>query len=138
MDRGNMIKNETEKLLYEILNDAFPGQWVSEFKGIDGRKFRFDAANPSLKVAVEIEGAIWTQGRHNRPLGMLQDMKKYNLATVNGWKILRYDTETLRKRPWELIKDVRMLCGVDDAAQQTLNLDGLKQQKIEQIQVRLS
>ena len=132
-----MIKGENERLLIEILNESYPGQWVSEFKGIDGRKFRFDAANPTLKIAVEIEGAVWTQGRHNRPLGMLQDMKKYNLATVSGWKILRYDTETLRRRPWELIADVRKLCGVD-VSQAELCLDGLKQTTLQQVQVKIS
>jgi len=133
------MKGENVLLLYEILNEAYPGQWISEFKGIEGRKFRFDAANPTLKIAIEIEGGLWLQGRHNQPLGMIADMEKYNLAVVEGWRVLRYTPDTIRKAPWKLIKDVRLLCGVDDSAQTTLSLDGLKQTKLkEQVQVRLS
>ena len=135
-----MIKNENERLLYEILNDAFPGKWVSEFKGIEGRKFRFDAANPTDKVCIEIEGGIWMGGKggHTSGIGYEQNMEKYNLAVLEGWKVLRYSPATLKKSPWKLIKDVRMLCGVDDAAQTELCLDGLKQSKIDSVQVRLS
>jgi hypothetical protein len=135
---GNMIKGKNERLLYEILNEAYPDQWVSEHKGIEGRKFRFDCANPTLKIAIEIEGGLWITGRHNQPLGMIADMEKYNLAVVEGWKVLRYAPETIRKCPWKLIADVRKLCGESDEAQQTLSLDGLRQTKLEQVQVRLS
>ena len=133
-----MLKNENERLLYEILNEAYPGQWVSEHKGIEGRKYRFDCANPDKKIAIEIEGGLWLQGRHNRPLGMIQDMDKYNAAVVEGWKVLRYSPDTIRKFPWKLIADVRKLCGCTDEAQTTLCLDGYKQAKLEQIQVKIS
>lgn len=107
------IKGDNERLLYEILNEAYPGKWVSEHKGIEGRKFRFDCANPEKKIAIEIEGAIWTYGRHNQPTGMIQDMEKYNLAVLEGWKVLRYTTDTIRKCPNKILSDVRVLCGED-------------------------
>ncbi len=131
------MKGENERLLYEILNDVYPGQWKSEFAGINGRKFRFDAANPTQKIAIEIEGGLWISGRHNRPVGMEQDMKKYNAAVLDGWRVLRYSPETLRKRPYELIRDVRMLCGSDDKAQTLLDLDGCKQGTLGQVQVKV-
>jgi len=117
------MKGENERLLYEILNEAYPSQWVNEHKGIEGRKFRFDAANPTLKIAVEIEGGLWITGRHNRPIGMKQDMDKYNLAVLEGWKVLRYSPETLKKTPWKIIKDVRMLCGSNPEGQKMLCFD---------------
>lgn len=129
---------ENERLLHEILNESYPGQWVSEHKGIPNRKFRFDCANPSQKIAIEIEGGLWIRGRHNRPIGMGQDMEKYNLATLEGWKVLRYSPETLKKRPWMIIKDVRTLCGrsTNDIAQGTLCFDDVKGPKV-QVQVKL-
>ena len=138
-----MLKNENERLLYEILNEAYPGQWVSEHKGIEGRKYRFDCANPDKKIAIEIEGGLWLQGRHNRPLGMIQDMDKYNAAVVEGWKVLRYSPDTIRKFPWKLIADVRKLCGCVDINQTSLSMEGdtfkiCKQAKLEQIQVKIS
>ena len=126
-----MVKNENERILYEILNEAFPGQWVSEHKGIEGRRFKFDCANPDKKIAIEIDGGLWIQGRHNRPLGMIQDMEKINAAVVEGWKVLRYSPDALRKAPWKLIADVRKLCGCSDESQTTLCLDGYRQAKLE-------
>ena len=53
------------------------------------RRWRFDFAWPSFKLAVEVEGAIFVGGRHNRALGMMADMEKYNAAALLGWKVLR-------------------------------------------------
>jgi very-short-patch-repair endonuclease len=103
------MKNEA--LLLGLLNDAFPRQWKSEYKGIEGRKFRFDAANPSAQIAVEIEGAIWmgNKGGHTTGIGYTKDMEKYNLATLEGWRILRYSPAILKKTPEKIIEDVRKL-----------------------------
>ena len=119
------MKNENERLLHIILNETWPGQWVQEHKGIEGRKFRFDCANPSQKIAIEIEGGLWIHGGHNRPLGFLSNMEKYNAATVDGWRILRYDPDTLRKTPYKIIRDVRLLCGASstEAGQTILCFD---------------
>jgi very-short-patch-repair endonuclease len=61
------------------------------------RKWRFDAAFPSAKVALEIEGGVWQYGRHNRASGFLKDMEKYNEAAALGWRVIR--------TPWEWIED---------------------------------
>jgi very-short-patch-repair endonuclease len=133
-----MAQHENEKLLFEILNEAYPGQWVNEFEGIEGRKFRFDCANPILKIAIEIEGGIWLpKGGHNTGMAMERDMEKYNLATVEGWKVLRYSPQTLRQSPWKLIKDVRLLCGANNSVDKIISIDGLRIRKVEQVQVKL-
>lgn len=53
------------------------------------RKWKFDFCIPSLMIAIEIEGAVWTQGRHTRGAGFIADMEKYNTATAMGWRIFR-------------------------------------------------
>lgn len=53
------------------------------------RKWRFDYAWPAQKVALEVEGGIWTNGRHTRGKGFLEDIAKYNRAAVLGWRLLR-------------------------------------------------
>lgn len=133
------MKGANEKYLWEILNEAYPGQWVGEYKGIIGRKFRFDCANPIEKIAIEIEGGIWLgrNGGHTGGIGYEQNMEKYNLAVLEGWKILRYSPATLKKTPWKLIADIRKLCGVDES-QKELDLSGYKQSKLDQVQVRLA
>jgi very-short-patch-repair endonuclease len=68
-----------------------------EFKFLQDRRFRFDFAWPEEKLAVEIEGGVWTGGRHTRGKGYISDMEKYNLATLNGWKLLRYTPDQIMK-----------------------------------------
>lgn len=53
------------------------------------RRWRFDYAWPLEKVALEVEGGVWTGGRHTRGAGFLGDLEKYNTATVAGWRVVR-------------------------------------------------
>lgn len=62
---------------------------VKEFRFHPTRRWRFDYAIPEYKIALEVEGGVWTQGRHTRPQGFLGDVDKYNAATVMGWRVLR-------------------------------------------------
>jgi very-short-patch-repair endonuclease len=58
------------------------------------RKFRFDFACVERKLAFEINGGIWTQGRHTRGAGFLRDMEKLNLACgFHGWTVLQFTPE---------------------------------------------
>ena len=53
------------------------------------RRWRFDYAWPEQRVALEVEGGVWTGGRHTRGAGFVGDMEKYNAATVAGWRVVR-------------------------------------------------
>ena len=59
------------------------------------RKWRFDLAWPKEKLAVEVEGGVWTNGRHTRGSGFVGDCDKYNAATLDGWRVLRVHTGTV-------------------------------------------
>ena len=61
-----------------------------EYRFDGARQWRFDFAWPDWKIAVECEGGLWTQGRHTRALGFEADCCKYNAATVQGWRVLRF------------------------------------------------
>ena len=65
---------------------------VREFKFLANRKFKFDLALPEYKIAVEFEGGIFVNGRHIRGAMYRKDCEKYNLALLDGWKVLRYAT----------------------------------------------
>jgi len=54
---------------------------------------------------LEIEGGIWTGGRHNRSAGFLRDMEKYNTAASMGWRVLRVEPKNLlTKSTADLVK----------------------------------
>lgn len=59
------------------------------------RRWRFDYAWPDLRVALEVEGGVWTGGRHTRGAGFLGDMDKYNAAAGLGWLVLRCTPRTV-------------------------------------------
>jgi len=69
----------------------------AEYKFHETRKWRFDYAFPRFKVAIEVEGGVWTGGRHTRGSGFVKDMEKYNEAAKLGWRILRFTPSDLAK-----------------------------------------
>ena len=74
----------------------FPGlPLVYEYRFAPPRRFRFDAALPQERVAVEMDGGAWIQGRHTRGAGFIRDLEKLNLAVLLGWRVLRYTPQQI-------------------------------------------
>ena len=61
---------------------SWPEVVISEDAGRDTRRFRY------ALVALEVQGGIWTHGRHVRPAAMLKEFEKLNRAATLGWRIL--------------------------------------------------
>mgnify|MGYP000273483790 CR=1 FL=1 len=55
----------------------------------DTRKWRIDYAWEEEKVALEVEGGVWTRGRHTRGSGFLKDVEKYNEVALHGFVLIR-------------------------------------------------
>ena len=83
-------------------------EYVKELKFLDNRKFRFDFAIPKYKIAIEYDGIMSSKARHTTITGYSKDTEKYNLATVNGWRILRYTVLT----PNNLIEDLKTMTNI--------------------------
>lgn len=96
---------ELENALTEIESKIAYYPLHREFQFHPVRKFRFDYAFPKLKIAVEYEGGIFTQGRHTKGVGYARDCYKYNLALSLGWKVFRI-TPITKMDEIEMIKDV--------------------------------
>jgi hypothetical protein len=69
------------------------------------RRWRMDFAWVEQKVGLEIDGAIWTRGRHTRGKGWLADTEKLNTAAALGWRMLRCTPSQLHTL--ELIATIR-------------------------------
>ena len=90
--RGAKIESEGESLLKMQLK-ALKIEFEQEFKFHAKRKWRADFHITGKKLLVEVEGGIWSGGRHTRGKGYLGDMEKYNAATVMGYRVIRFSTE---------------------------------------------
>ena len=70
------------------------------------RMWRFDFGWEVERVAVEMEGGVFVGGGHNRGRQYTMDCEKYNAATVMGWRVLRYTTLDVRKRPAQMVEEI--------------------------------
>lgn len=71
--------------------------YVKEFKFLKDRKFRFDFYLPDYALGIEYEGIFAGKSRHTSVMGYSKDTEKYNLATLNGYRILRYTAMNYKK-----------------------------------------
>lgn len=92
--RAKKIKQAPQKTgltdkFTQLCATQFGVECVKEYKFYKSRRWRFDYALPAYKIALEVEGGVWTGGRHINPKGFLGDMQKYNTATLLGWRVFR-------------------------------------------------
>lgn len=75
------------------------------FDGV--RDWRFDAAYPEQRVAVEVDGGVFNGGRHVRGKGYEDDCEKLNAAAAQGWLVLRVTPGMLERDPAQIIDWLR-------------------------------
>lgn len=68
------------------------------------RKFRADYFVPSAGFTIEINGGQWMQGRHVRPMGYEDDLRKINILQKNGIRCFQYTYDMLKSR--EYLQDI--------------------------------
>ena len=88
------MKYNTQVVLAYFKECGLPAP-ETEFRFHSARKWRFDFAWPDKLIALEVEGAVWTGGRHTRGSGFKKDIDKYNNAGVLGWRVFRTTPEEL-------------------------------------------
>lgn len=87
-------RSDAEEALYDaLLADPLPG-WdlVREHQFDPERRWRFDFAFPSVRLAVEVDGA-----RHRTHRGQSSDSEKGNAAVLAGWRVLHFPSGEKRK-----------------------------------------
>ena len=85
-----LTKLSAEGLLAFYLNTAIPDvPFEQETRFHSTRRWRCDFMNQELKIAIEVEGAVWAQGRHTRGSGFIKDIEKYNELALAGYLLIR-------------------------------------------------
>lgn len=87
--KGRSQKSRLEKKLARLLQISGISPPESEFYFHPERKWRADFAWPEQKVLVEVEGGIYSRGRHVRGKGYEDDCEKYNEAALLGYTVIR-------------------------------------------------
>lgn len=83
--------------LLKVHLDELKLEWQDEYKFHETRKWRCDFFLPALKTAIEIQGAVWTQGRHTRGAGYLKDMEKFRELAKAGHRLLMFTPQEVSK-----------------------------------------
>lgn len=80
-------------------------EFVTEHKFHKTRKWRLDYYIPELKIAIELHGGVYTNGRHTRGTGFTADREKMNEAQISGIMVLEVTSEQVENgKAIELIK----------------------------------
>lgn len=87
--------SEGEKILMRDLKALGIG-FEHEYQFHSTRKWRADFLISNTKILVEVEGGIWSKGRHTRGSGYIGDMEKYNAAAILGFQVLRFSTQQVK------------------------------------------
>ena len=86
-----------EALWLHLCAEKLDKRFIREYRFHVGRKWSADFACIAPKLLIEVEGGTWQGGRHSRGKGFENDCEKYNTATKEGWKLLRYSTEMVNR-----------------------------------------
>lgn len=102
------VSKAEESLALQIRAVKLP-EPVREHRFHAVRRWRFDFAYPAQKLAIEVEGGVWSGGRHTRGSGFVKDMEKYNTALMDGWRVYRCTPDMIKKGI--VVADLSILLG---------------------------
>jgi hypothetical protein len=96
-------KNPEDQFAEDLTDHNVLGE--REYRFSHSRRWKFDFAWPSIMLAVEVEGGVYSGGRHVTGSGYTADCEKYNQAALKGWTVLRYTPAMLKKGAIDEVMD---------------------------------
>lgn len=87
--------NKEDEIFEFIVDNGFPVP-ERQYTAIPNRRYKIDFCWPEYQLCLEVEGGVWTQGRHIQPGGFIKDMEKYNLLSYYGWTLFRVTPSHIR------------------------------------------
>lgn len=97
----NTLAQKFESMWQELGGPALH----QEYKFHPDRKWRADYCHKATKVLIELEGGVWDGGRHTRGPGFINDIEKYNAATMLGYRVLRIPTGGVKPKTVQAMID---------------------------------
>lgn len=82
-----IVKYNSDIVTAVYLGAGLPAP-VFEYRFHDKRKWRIDIAFPAQRLAVEVQGGIFIQGRHSRGAALLKEWEKLNTLACMGWRVM--------------------------------------------------
>lgn len=109
--RNSGGRSRLESKLLAIASNAKLSRPISEYKFYSKRRWRFDFAWPEIKLAVEVQGGIYVNGRHARGAALEQEYEKLNAAQILGWTVLLFGPTHINKQAGRVAKILRYVYG---------------------------
>lgn len=107
---GSKQKHSTDTFYADLALHGIPLP-IEEYRFAPPRRFRFDYCWTDYMLALEVEGGVWTGGRHITPKGFLNDIEKYNIASALGYRIIRTTPSDLLSAEFRAI--IRACLGIE-------------------------
>src|SRR5262245_58453642 len=82
-------ETDSERVMWATLQPL--GGWEREYEFFPLRRWRFDFAQPELKIAVELDGQV-----HKIADRFAGDLLKHNAAQLEGWTLLRFTPQQVQ------------------------------------------
>ena len=60
-----------------------------------GRKMRADFGLPAERILIEVQGGVYSKQAHGSISGILADLARLNLATINNWRMMRFTPDQI-------------------------------------------
>lgn len=117
---SKIIKQQSKKRFEIRIANALRLAGLSfhqEFRFDKVRLYKFDFAFPDHLIAIEFEGGVFNPAKtgHTSGMGYHNNCDKYNLATLQGWRILRYTSKHLdHNGEFKIPDDVKWLISKTD------------------------
>lgn len=80
--------SELERELARQIHAARLPAPVEQYRFHPSRKYRADFCWIQQRLIVEVQGGVWSGGRHTRGRGYIEDCERMVLAQLIGWRVL--------------------------------------------------
>ena len=71
-------------------------EFVQQYTYAPPRKFRADFSFPYARLLAEVQGGVYSRKAHGSITGVLADIERLNVATLAGWRLLRFTPQAVK------------------------------------------